>query len=354
LPAGKTGFLALLPAQLLQSRLRSWFDASWAEFQKQYRVAAGGEIKAARHKNGFDVMSTGAQMVDSNGATVFVIFSAAQAGQSAEAYFFMTNSVDLLSRYQQALLDFDNSLHFSNAAGSRDSAVSGATRRATGTPGRTDQPSVKTPAAGRASTESSGQGALGLYVGYKMRGLTGLHTHTEHIVFLGGGNVIRYLPEDGLDGFDFNRALRDSTAYCGKYTVERGQIVLMWADGSREIANREGGALRIEKDTYVHVSNADGLTLEGAYRREGADLAQYFITFTRDGKFAENGMLNLVAFSGDQRPGGGVYHIGNNTLTLAYSDGRTVRRSFYIMPDDARGSPPPTIVVNTYSLLLAR
>jgi hypothetical protein len=89
-------------------------------------------------------------------------------------------------------------------------------------------------------------------------------------------------------------------------------------------------------------------------RREGADLPQYFIGFTRDGQFAENGMLNLVAYSGDQRPGRGVSHIANNTLTLSYSDGRMVRRSFYIMPDDARGGSPPTIVVNTYSLLLAR
>jgi hypothetical protein len=355
LPAGKTGFLALLPAQPLQGGLRAWFDAKWAEWQTQYRIAAGGEIKTSRHRNGFDVISTGAQMVDSRGAKVFVIFSAAQSGQAAEAFFFMTDSVDLLSRYQLALLDFDNSLHFANAAGSRASADPGTRRPPPGTPGRTGQPSVKSPTAPvHTGTESSGQGALGVYIGYKMRGLTGLHTHMEQIVFLAGGNVMRYLPEDGLDGFDFNQALRDSTAYCGRYSVERGQIVLMWADGSREIANREGAALRIEKDTYVHVSKCDGLTLEGTYRREGADLAQYFIRFTGDGRFVENGMLNLVAYSGDQRPGRGVYHISNNTLTLSYSDGRSVRRSFYVMPDDARGNPPPTIVVNTYPLLLAR
>jgi hypothetical protein len=353
LAAGKTGFLALLPAQPLQGGLRSWFDAKWAELQQQYRVAAGGEIKASRHKNGFNVISTGAQMVDSQGAKVFVIFSAAQSGQVAEAYFFMTDSVDLLSRYQQALLDFDNSLHFANAAGSRDSTVAGTTRSPTS--GRTDQPSVKSPAApGHTGPEPGGQGTLGVYIGYKMRGLIGLRTHMEQIVLLGGGNAIRYLPEDGLDGFDFNRALRDSTAYCGKYSVERGQIVFTWADGNREIATREGAGLKIEKDTYVHVSKCDGLTLEGKYQREGADLAQYFIAFTGDGRFVENGMLNLVAFEGDKRPGRGVYHIGNNTLTLSYSDGRTVRRSIYVMPEDARGNPPPTIVVNTYRLLRAR
>lgn len=323
LQKGSTAAIDFLPSQELNGDLRSFFNTAWAEWQKQFKVVQTGTVQAKHHPNGFDLLELDARVSNPQLGYCEFVFAVAQVGHKAEAYYFLSNAG--YYSYRDAFTDFEHSLSFANNPATRS--------RAAAKPG-------------------SAGGLDGLYVGYKMRGLTGLKTHFEYLVFFPDGNVIRFLPEPGLDNFDFRKALRSSRDYCGRYSVAASRVTIEWADNNTENAARSGQDLKISGDSYFQVSKDDGLMLKGTYRREGSDLAQHFIRFSADGHFAENGMLPLLAYSGsNSSPGNGQYTISNNTLHLNYSDGRKIKLSFFIFSQDEAGERPAMIHVNTYVLL---
>lgn len=325
LPKGGTAFIGFLPAQDLPGDFRSWFDATWADGLKQFKLQQAGEITAQHHANGFDILRIDARVSNQALGYSEFVFAGVRSGKRVAGYFFLSNTG--YYSYRTALSDFENTLHFGNGPSARGG-----------------EPSPKTGAAG---------GLQGLYIGYKMRGLIGLKTHFEYLVFFPDGNLVRYLPEHGLDNFDFRAALRESRDYCGRYRISGNQIAITWADNNTEIAARDGTALKIGGDSYFPVPRSDGLKLNGTYHQEGTDVTPYFIRFTADGRFNENGILNLLAYSDNQQaPGNGTYRIGNNTITLNYADGRKVPLSFYIFGENAAGPVPNRIHINTYPLVL--
>lgn len=320
LAQGSVAYIEFLPSSQTTGDLRSWFDARWAEWQKQFRVVQAGEVSTEHHPNGFDVVRIDARVSSPQLSYSEFVFAAAKVGNVVEAYYFLSNADAY--RYRDALTNFEHSLSFANAAPSAPAL------RGTG-------------------------GLRGLYVGYKMRGMIGLETHFEHLAFFPDGNVIRYLPEGGLAHFDMADAVKKSRDYCGRYRVEGRQVTIAWGNNTTEAGARSATGLTIGGDEYFLVPASDGLKLDGAYRREGPDLAAHFIQFTPDGHFDDNGMLGLVfPDAKDPSPGRGTYQIGDNTLTLAYADGRAVALSFFVFGDDATKPQPHTIHVNTYSLSL--
>lgn len=324
LQKGSTAVIDFLPPQELKGDLRSFFNMAWAEWQKQFKVVQTGTVEAKHHPNGFDLLRLDARVSNQQLGYCEFIFVVAQVGQKAEAYYFLSNAG--YYSYRDAFADFEHSLSFAN-----------------------------NPAAPSRSAAKAGGGLDGLYVGYKMRGMTGLKTHFEYLVFFPDGNVIRFLPEPGLDNFDFRKALRASRDYCGRYRLAGNQITIDWADNNSENAVRSGNDLKIKGDSYFAVSKDDGLRVNGTYRREGADLAAHFIRFTADGHFKENGMLPLLAYSGSNTSeGNGAYTIANNTLHLVYSDGRNIALSFFVFSQDEGGERPGMIHANTYVLLRDR
>lgn len=326
LPKGGACFIGFLPSQQLKGSIRSEFNARWAEWQRQFRVSQTGEITSEHHKNGFDLLRIDARVYNPQLGYSEFVFAMAQVGDRGEGYYWINNTG--YYSYRNSLEEFEHSLQFAN--------------------------NPATPSSAHAPAKGAGGGLHGLYVGYKMRGLIGLRTHFEYLVFFRDGNVIRYLPEEGLENFDFARAVRGSRDYCGRYGVRNNQISIMWGDNQAETATDVGNSLTIGGDSYFPVPDVNGLKLSGTYRREGADLARYFIQFTSDGRFAENGMLNLFAYSGSRTsPGKGTYSIDDYTLHLNYSDGRTIPLSFFIFPENDLQSRN-SIHVNSYLLLLQR
>jgi hypothetical protein len=326
LAKGSIALIDFLPAQELKSDLRSWFDAAWAQWQRQFKVVQAGEITPGHNPSGFDFLRIDARVSNPTVGYCVFVFVAAQVGNRVEAYYYLDNSGQY--RYTDRFHDFEHSLQFAS------------------------NPSARSHERENEDRPGSAAGLQGLYIGYKMRGMIGLRTHFEYFVFFPDGNVIRSLPEQGLDNFNFAKALRESRDYCGRYEVTGNQVAITWADNNVETATQAGTNLKIAGDSYFKVSRSDGLRLQGVYRREGADLAKYFIQFASDGHFAENGMLNLVAYRGPSTsPGSGTYSIGNNTLTLNYADGRKVALSFFVFPVVAEGQQPTRIHVNTYALV---
>ena len=99
------------------------------------------------------------------------------------------------------------------------------------------------------------------------------------------------------------------------------------------------------RGSFRPVPSADGLRLEGNYRR---DPSEPTITFTRDGSFRDGGIFRY--FGTMQRPNGtvyqddgvggtGTYLIEQNTLELRYSDGRIKRFPFIAFPENLAKKP---------------
>jgi hypothetical protein len=322
LPKGGACFIGFMPSQPLRGTIRSELNARWAEWQRQFKVSQAGEVSSERSKNGFDRLRIDARVYNPQFGYSEFVFAMAQVGNRAEGYYWINNTG--YYSYRDSLEQFEHSLQFAN------------------------NPAAPAPAS--AAAQRTGGGLHGLYVGYKMRGLIGLHTHFEYLAFFPNGNVIRYLPEEGLGNFDFREAVKSSRDYCGRYGVHSNQVSITWGDDRPETATFAGKSFKIGGDSYFPAPDVTGLKLSGIYRREGADLARYSIQFTPDGRFAENGMLNLVAYSGSNTsPGRGTYSISDYTLHLNYSDGRRISLSFFIFPEDELQSRN-SIHVNTYLL----
>jgi hypothetical protein len=325
LPKGGAAFIDFIPTQELQGDFRSWFKARWAEWQKQFKVQQTGQIEAEHNPHGFDVLRIDARVSNQALGYSEFVFAAVESHGRVAAYYWVNNTG--YYSYRDSLSDFEHSLFFSKG------------------PSPEGEPAAaKSGAAG---------GMQGVYIGYKMRGMAGLRTHFEYLTFLPEGNVVRLLPEQGLDNFDFKDAVRKDRDYCGRYRVNGNTIKITWGDNNTEVATREGTSLKIQGDSYFPVPRSDGLKLNGAYHQEGTAAAPYVIRFRSDGSFTENGMLNLVNYRDQKQNGGrGTYRIGNNTITLTYADGRRVPLSFYILSQDASGSVPNRIHINTYPLVL--
>ena len=321
LPKGGVCFISFLPSQELKRSLRSEFSSKWEEWQRQFKVSQAGEITCEHHKNGFDTLRIDARVYNPQLGYSEFVFALAQVGTRAEGYYWINNTG--YYSYRDSLEEFEHSLQFA------------------------DSPKEHGP---QPPAQGTFGGLHGLFVGYKMRGLIGLNSHFEYLVFFDDGNVIRYLPEQGLEHFKVAEAVKTSRDYCGRYAVHNNQVSIVWGNNDEEVATSAGSSLKIGLDSYSPAPDVSGLKLSGIYQREGADLAQYGIQFSRDGHFAENGMLTLLAYAGsDTAPGRGTYSIDNYTLTLSYSDGRRISLSFFVFPQ-AELQERGTIHVNTYLL----
>lgn len=328
LASGSIAYIGFLPAESLTTTLPVWFDAKLRDWQRQFRVVDRLEATPGKSPQGYALLRTYTRISSSSLGFGSFVFGAVQVGGRVESYFFVSNA-DRMS-YLDDLESFEHSLMF----GTESVAQSGKT--ADSAPGHGHR-----------------AGLQGVYVGYRGRDITLVEkAHLEWLVFFPDGNAIRFLPEEGLEHFDFRKTLKSSRDYCGRYRVSGNRIAITWGDNSKETAMKKKDELNIDGDSYVHVGRSDSLRLEGTFRREGADLAKKYFRFTADGGFTENGMLDLVAYSGSNTAAGsGTYRIANNTITLSYRDGRTVPLSFVVMPFDAAQDHPKAILVDTYVLV---
>jgi hypothetical protein len=172
----------------------------------------------------------------------------------------------------------------------------------------------------------------------------------EYITFLPNGNVYWSLPPEGLLDFDAALTARTDPDDWGTYTVKNGEIhVLRGPSKKLYVITRTGDRLNnppsLGKGTFRPIPNADGLKLEGNYRRSESEPT---ITFSVDGRFRDGGVFRnfgtLVRPDGshyqdDGIPGSGTYIIQQNTLELRYSDGRVKRHPFIVFPENLAKKP---------------
>ena len=172
----------------------------------------------------------------------------------------------------------------------------------------------------------------------------------EHITFLPSGHVYWRLPPEGLLYFDPAVAQRAYPNDWGTYEVKGDEIhILRGPNRQKYVITRNGERLKnapsLGKGSFRPVPPADGLKLEGNYRRHETEPT---ITFSVDGRFRDGG---VARYFGDlQRPdgtiykddgvgGSGTYLIEQNTLELRYSDGRVKRFPFVAFPENLAKKP---------------
>ena len=135
-----------------------------------------------------------------------------------------------------------------------------------------------------------------------------------------------------LDEFDF-QAYRDSLrdkSLVGHYRVYGSRVDIIWSDSpdDREFHDLDESARDIHGLYYVaSCVNCKGTKLDRAYQWE-----QSTLQFLPDGTFVDRGCIDQVLSIELNRPrfGSGTYRVGNYSLTLNYTDGRRLKKSFVI------------------------
>jgi hypothetical protein len=178
------------------------------------------------------------------------------------------------------------------------------------------------------------------------------------------------LPQTGLAGFNMARACQGRQEFCGTYQKSGDQVAIALNRGTyRQAGTIAPGGLQIADRTYKlqgDISKSAAHALEGDFGRAdaqpGEDLARRFIRFTRDGRFADQGIVTTVVSSDIstgsprfERPGGsGTYTLAPYTLILHYSDGYQRQLGVIIDPSDMDKPALSQIFVNTYTLVRRR
>jgi hypothetical protein len=313
--------IGFLPGQTVGDPY-SWFRAAWANWKTQINLIDSGEPETKHNPNGFDVLRSYSRANSPRLGEGTFILAAAVAGNRVAPYFYLCNTNCGYDGYQNAFQDFELSLTLASMATSRSNAI---------------------------GAGISG-GLKGLYTSYKISegdvalGTFKMRGSVTYLAFFPDGNVIRYLPSEGLENFDFRSAVRNARESCGRYQLDGNRISIKWGDNSAATGMRNGAKLRIGDDRfdYEPTAHSDGLTLSGVYYPDGTD-RHARIAFRADGRFADEGALGAQ--------GVGQYRIKDNTLTLSYPSGHVVRVSFFVSADEEGSRAPRTIHVNGLALV---
>ncbi|HZA50130.1 MAG TPA: hypothetical protein VE549_05265 [Myxococcaceae bacterium] len=168
--------------------------------------------------------------------------------------------------------------------------------------------------------------------------------------FFPDGRVYMGIPSHGLRDVDswWDEACERAPVFCARYTVSGDIVRVTYQGGEEKLYVRDkDGTLWHERDSYLKVASLDGLRLDGTYvksTRLDADNPGV-IVFRRDGSFAEREFLydinwdsvTLQPLTAEEEAGGtGTYVVQRNTLELRYADGRLVRTSIYLLPQNLK------------------
>ena len=321
--------IGLLNPQTLTGDVRQYFATVWNQWRQQINMIDNGKPELTRSPRGFELLSAYTRIYSQSLGNGTFKLAVAHMGNRAQPYFYLNNtgSVD----DDLAFDTFQHSVRFANAK-------------------KSSLPEPGVPC-----------GLQGIYTGFRVGEsvtssgfLRSATLKTGILVFLPDGNVLRELPEHGLDNFDFGVEIKKSRDYCGRYRMIGDSFKITWSDDATSTGSRQGKKLMVDGFDFNPALNSDGLQLNGTYRGDRAP-TDARIRFTPDGNFVENGILEAIDFSGQNKsPGNGTYSIQQNTLHLHYASGHNVRLSFYIMSGDDPGAHPKLIHINSHAFLPAK
>lgn len=184
----------------------------------------------------------------------------------------------------------------------------------------------------------------------------------RYIILYKDGAFFHDLPFQGLDRFDRQTSLNDDNEkyYWGTYEVA-GKTGT-WKYNSSEADPWELKFIKDDQmtlcmDYYYRCQSVDGLRLDGVWSISADPDYQpkSTISFSRDGRFSEAGLMNgIFSFldEGAGEPGSGTYDIKNFTLYLKYDDGRVRTACFSLSFSSKPESSPGMIYIYRTGLFL--
>jgi hypothetical protein len=202
-----------------------------------------------------------------------------------------------------------------------------------------------------------GEEISGMYEGLKLSGggLTG-----SYALFFPNGQVFfgEKFPTEGFEGKNTWVYAELNTRNWGTYTVHNGKGTINMGYGNIPL-KVVGDDLVIRTQntdhTYERLPSLDGAVISGTYAFDG-DWGRKppSITFTTDGKFMDEGALNILnhqttspdEFNITAKPGSGTYEIKNYTIVFRYTDGRKVQIVFTGNGFDRKNPGPATLTLS--------
>jgi hypothetical protein len=178
-------------------------------------------------------------------------------------------------------------------------------------------------------------------------------------IFLSNGQAYfgPKFPNEGLDGLDTRIPPELHRRDWGTYTFSNGRGILKMPYA--EIPLRmEGDKLVITPNQTDHrffkVNPVDGATFNGTYALSSLNGQVPTITFTTDGRFADNGAIKVLyheyvdCINPAPAAGSGTYVVKDYSILFTYSDGRKVKIAF-LGVDYSRSNPWPATLMMSFN-----
>lgn len=201
-----------------------------------------------------------------------------------------------------------------------------------------------TPSNMSSTTSLQGTPISGVWMTFKAN--LGSEASYEWRVFFGNGKSLDNLPNQGLYGYDVNG---ERNRDVGTYTFRnnsghnRKSSVDQYGD---QLALLSSDQLKIDNDIYKRCASVNGTRLAGSFTSfanpHDPSLRvmplgnRPVITFSRDGRFKDEGVFNTYAFDRETNPsaarsGSGTYEFRDFSVILKYDDGRMRQESFNVI-----------------------
>ena len=347
-------FIAILPGEDFQGNFRSWFDNKLEQIHKGSKVLVKGEVTETTEPEGrYPLIYTPLVIENESGQRSYPFYIGAHPAERAELITYVAYSEEDFQKYNPVLENFLKTVDFANIKTTSNKTA------------------VKTKPA------KSENALSGLYVGTESRQQFNPNTklydyivRKVYYIFSPDGRVCYVLPKGGaLDNFDFDNPQNVEPNNIGSYEISNGQIQFSNAGGQanppRAFTNNRS-FLQIGNLKLYRVELVSNLRLNGTYSvrtftntssgsSAGGVAGENQLVFGADGRFSQKGFVGFAVGggAGSSRDGGtGTYKINGNTLELSYSDGKLIKHTFFIYPENAAEKRPGLLIVDGASYLL--
>ncbi|MFL5740231.1 MAG: lipocalin family protein [Flavisolibacter sp.] len=174
------------------------------------------------------------------------------------------------------------------------------------------------------------------------------------LYFSPDGTVYTDMPEKGFAQFNLPAQKAETPGSFGTYRSGDHNILVTMNGAQSEAAYniRPDGTLQSSQNPAMVFQKIDPLEnyrLEGIFVNNRDNTAK--ISFTKDGKFTEEGLMKSIAPNSAGNNGSGKYAISQNSIYFQYDDGHSVQLNIYVMPEDYQTGSPSKILINNYVLV---
>ncbi|MBN8721822.1 MAG: hypothetical protein J0M03_02740 [Acidobacteria bacterium] len=349
-------FIAILPGEDFQGDFRNWFDNKLEQLHKGSKVLVKGEItETTEPEGGYPLIYTPLVIENDSGQRSYRFYIGAHPAQRAELITYIAYSEQDFQKYNPVLENFLKTVDFANIL---DKTTSNKT-------------------VAKTKPAKSENALSGLYVGTESRQQFNPNTklydyivRKVYYIFSPDGRVCYALPKGGaLDSFDFDNPKNIEPNNIGSYEISNGQIQFSNAGGQanppRAFTNNRN-FLQIGNLKLYRVEPTSNLRLNGAYsvrtftntssgNSTGGVSGENQLVFGADGRFSQKGFVGFAVGGGagsNRDAGTGTYKINGNTLELTYSDGKLIKHTFFIYPENVAEKRPGLLIVDGASYLL--